>query len=41
MECDDASRVQTAEQFVETMRRAYENMKRLREKEVQAVEIYA
>lgn len=41
MECDDAARIQTDEQFVETMKRAYENMKRRREKEVKIVEIYA
>jgi hypothetical protein len=41
MECDDAARVQTDEQFVETMKQAYENMKRRREKEVKIVEIYA
>lgn len=41
MECDDAARIQTDEQFVETMKLAYENMKRKREKEVKLVEIYA
>jgi len=41
MECDDAARIQTDEQFVETMKQAYENMKKRREREVKLVEIYA
>lgn len=42
MECDDAARIQTDEQFIETMRRAYENLKRRRELvKSRLVEIYA
>jgi len=42
MECDDAARIQTDEQFVETMRRAYENLKRRKpENKSKVVEIYA
>jgi hypothetical protein len=41
MECDDAALIQTDEQFVETMKQAYENMNKKRDKEVKLVEIYA
>ena len=37
MECDDAAMLQTEEQFQETIRQAYENLK----KKKQVIEIYA
>jgi hypothetical protein len=40
MECDDAARIQTNDQFVETIKQAYENIQRSRKK-IQTVEIYA
>jgi len=41
MECDDAALLQTDGQFTETMKRAYENMKKRKEKEAKVIEIYA
>jgi FKBP-type peptidyl-prolyl cis-trans isomerase 2 len=40
MECDDAVRIQTNDQFVETIKQAYENIQRSRKK-IRTVEIYA
>jgi hypothetical protein len=41
MECDDAARLQSDDQFVEAMRQAYENVKRRKQTEGKVMEIYA